>query len=116
MIGDLKPYAAFMDAGRDWLGSIPAHWGLLRAKRLFRGADERSKTGKEERRSVLHLTRVTPRRLKIVAVEATSQIPQTPSAKSSGHVGAAELMCADALAVNFHRRSLTGDLGANTTR
>jgi hypothetical protein len=29
-----------------WLGAVPAHWALLRAKRLFREVDERSKTGK----------------------------------------------------------------------
>ena len=63
MIGDLKPYADYRDSGLDWLGSIPAHWGLLRAKRLFREVDERSKTGKEELLSVSHLTGVTPRRL-----------------------------------------------------
>ena len=68
MIGDLKPHAAYKDSGQDWLGSIPAHWGLLRAKRLFREVDERSKTGKEELLSVSHLTGVTPRRLKNVTM------------------------------------------------
>lgn len=68
MIGDLKPYADYRDSGLDWLGSIPAHWGLLRAKRLFREVDERSKTGKEELLSVSHLTGVTPRRLKNVTM------------------------------------------------
>ncbi len=68
MIGDLKPYADYGDSGLDWLGFIPAHWGLLRAKRLFREVDERSKTGKEELLSVSHLTGVTPRRLKNVTM------------------------------------------------
>ena len=68
MIGDLKPHAAYKDSGQDWLGSIPAHWGLLRAKRLFREVDERSKSGKEELLSVSHLTGVTPRRLKTVTM------------------------------------------------
>jgi type I restriction enzyme S subunit len=68
VIGDLKPHAAYKDSGQDWLGSIPAHWGLLRAKRLFREVDERSKTGKEELLSVSHLTGVTPRRLKNVTM------------------------------------------------
>ncbi len=68
MIGDLKPHAAYKDSGEDWLGSIPAHWGLLRAKRLFREVDERSNTGKEELLSVSHLTGVTPRRLKTVTM------------------------------------------------
>jgi type I restriction enzyme, S subunit len=68
VIGDLKPHAAYKDSGQDWLGSIPAHWSLLRAKRLFREVDERSKTGKEELLSVSHLTGVTPRRLKTVTM------------------------------------------------
>ena len=68
MIGDLKPHAAYKHSGQDWLGSIPAHWGLLRAKRLFLEVDERSKTGKEELLSVSHLTGVTPRRLKNVTI------------------------------------------------
>ena len=68
MIGDLKPHAAYKDSGQDWLGSIPAHWSLLRAKCLFREVDERSKTGNEELLSVSHLTGVTPRRLKTVTM------------------------------------------------
>ena len=68
MIGDLKPHAAYKDSGQDWLGAVPAHWTLLRAKRLFREVDERSKTGKEELLSVSHLTGVTPRRLKTVTM------------------------------------------------
>ena len=68
MIADLKPYADYKDSGQDWLGVVPAHWTLLRAKRLFREVDERSKTGKEELLSVSHLTGVTPRRLKTVTM------------------------------------------------
>lgn len=68
MIGDLKPHAAYKDSGQDWLGAIPAHWSLLRAKCLFREVDERSKTGGEELLSVSHLTGVTPRRLKTVTM------------------------------------------------
>ena len=47
MIAGLKPYPRYQDTGHDWLGSVPAHWSLLRAKRLFREVDERSKTGKD---------------------------------------------------------------------
>lgn len=68
MIGELKPYAGYAESGTDWLGSVPAHWGLLRAKRLFREVDERSTTGKEELLSVSHLTGVTPRSLKTVTM------------------------------------------------
>jgi len=68
VIAGLKPYPHYQDTGHDWLGSVPAHWSLLRAKRLFREVDERSKTGKEELLSVSHLTGVTPRRLKNVTM------------------------------------------------
>jgi type I restriction enzyme, S subunit len=68
VIGDLKPHAAYKDSGQEWLGFIPAHWAFLRAKRLFREVDERSKSGKEELLSVSHLTGVTPRRLKTVTM------------------------------------------------
>jgi len=68
LIDRLKPYAAYVDSGHDWLSSIPAHWGQLRAKRLFREVDERSTTGKEELLSVSHITGVTPRRLKTVTM------------------------------------------------
>jgi type I restriction enzyme S subunit len=68
VIGELKPYPTYKDSGLDWLGSMPAHWGQQRAKRLFHEVDERSKTGKEELLSVSHLTGVTPRRLKNVTM------------------------------------------------
>ena len=44
-----------------WLGRIPAHWDVLRAKALIREVDERSLAGKEELLSVSHITGVTPR-------------------------------------------------------
>jgi len=68
MIAGLKAYKGYKDSGQDWLGTIPEHWELLRAKHLFREIDERSKTGKEELLSVSHLTGVTPRRLKTVTM------------------------------------------------
>jgi type I restriction enzyme S subunit len=68
VITGLKPYPHHQATGHDWLGAMPSHWSLLRAKRLFREVDERSKTGKEELLSVSHLTGVTPRRLKNVTM------------------------------------------------
>lgn len=35
------------DSGIPWLGKIPAHWSLIRAKVLFREIDARSDTGEE---------------------------------------------------------------------
>jgi type I restriction enzyme S subunit len=49
------------DSGQAWLGKIPAHWELERARWLFRERDERSETGDEELLTVSHLTGVTPR-------------------------------------------------------
>lgn len=57
----LDPSAAVRDSGIQWLGEIPAHWGVERAKWLFRERDERSETGNEELLTVSHLTGVTPR-------------------------------------------------------
>ena len=36
MIADLKPYSAYKDSGVSWLGEIPTHWRVERAKWLFR--------------------------------------------------------------------------------
>ena len=68
MIADLKPYGAYKDSGLLWLGRVPEHWLLLRAKCLFREIDERSTTGKEELLSVSHLTGITPRSQKSVTM------------------------------------------------
>lgn len=44
-----------------WLGAIPAHWRIERAKWLFTERDVRSESGDEELLSVSHLTGVTSR-------------------------------------------------------
>jgi type I restriction enzyme S subunit len=68
MIADLKPYAEYKASSQEWLGDLPAHWSILRAKYLFHEVDERSTTGKEELLSVSHLTGVTPRSQKAVTM------------------------------------------------
>lgn len=55
-------------SGVPWLGDIPRHWDVLRAKYLYREVNERSKDGKEELLSVSHLTGVTPRSQKNVTM------------------------------------------------
>ena len=35
MIADLKPYTEYKDSGVPWLGQVPAHWQIVRSKRLF---------------------------------------------------------------------------------
>ena len=49
------------DFGISWLGYIPAHWKVERAKWLFKERDIRSESGDEELLSVSHLTGVTSR-------------------------------------------------------
>lgn len=49
------------DSGVAWVGKIPSHWHVKRAKYLFREIDERSISGEEELLSVSHMTGVTPR-------------------------------------------------------
>lgn len=45
MIGDLKPYADYKDSGLPWLGTVPAHWRVMRNGSLF---SQRSQTGYAE--------------------------------------------------------------------
>ena len=35
MIAHLNPYAEYKDSGLSWLGKVPAHWQIVRSKRLF---------------------------------------------------------------------------------
>src|SRR5207249_4636730 len=47
VIRGLDPNVPFKPSGIPWLGDIPKHWEVRRAKYLFREVNERSKTGKE---------------------------------------------------------------------
>jgi type I restriction enzyme S subunit len=49
------------DSGILWLGEIPAHWEIERARWLFTERDQRSETGEQELLTVSHLTGVTSR-------------------------------------------------------
>ncbi|HIF9516801.1 TPA: restriction endonuclease subunit S [Photobacterium damselae] len=66
----LNPDAPMKDSGVKWIGTIPEHWSVIRAKYLFREIDERSVSGIEELLSVSHLTGVTPRSEKNVTMVA----------------------------------------------
>ena len=57
----LDPGAPMRLAGQEWLGEIPAHWRIERAKNLFTERDERSHDGSEELLTVSHITGVTSR-------------------------------------------------------
>jgi len=53
--------APLRPSGQEWLGEIPAHWRVERAKNLFAVRDERSEDGSEELLTVSHITGVTSR-------------------------------------------------------
>jgi type I restriction enzyme S subunit len=57
----LNPNVKMKDSGIEWLGEIPEHWKIHRAKVLFKEVDERSSTGEEELLTVSHITGVTRR-------------------------------------------------------
>ncbi len=57
----LDPKAPLKPSGQEWLGEIPAHWRVERAKNLFTVRDERSDDGSEELLTVSHITGVTSR-------------------------------------------------------
>lgn len=57
----LNPNTPLKPSGLDWLGDIPEHWQLERAKNLFQVRDQRSETGEEELLTVSHITGVTRR-------------------------------------------------------
>jgi type I restriction enzyme S subunit len=57
----LDPNAPLKPSGQTWLGEIPVHWDVERAKNLFTVRDERSVDGTEELLTVSHITGVTSR-------------------------------------------------------
>ena len=44
----MKRYPAYKDSALAFVGDIPKHWEIKRAKYFFREVDERSDTGDEE--------------------------------------------------------------------
>ena len=64
----LDPSVPLKPSGIPWLGEIPDHWEVRRAKYLFREVDERSLEGSEELLSVSHLTGITPRSQKNITM------------------------------------------------
>jgi type I restriction enzyme, S subunit len=57
----LDPNVRLKPSGVKWLGDVPEHWELKRAKYYFHEVDERSVDGSEELMSVSHKTGVTSR-------------------------------------------------------
>lgn len=56
-----EPNAHLRPSDQEWLGPIPIHWQIERAKNLFTVRDERSVAGTEELLTVSHITGVTRR-------------------------------------------------------
>ena len=59
---NLEPYSEYKDSGVPWLGEIPAHWDIRRAKYILRERDERWQEDKGNLLSVSQYTGVTKRR------------------------------------------------------
>ncbi len=57
----LKPYPAYKDSGVPWLGEVPEHWEVRRAKTLLAPIDVRSESGSEELLTVSSNLGVIPR-------------------------------------------------------
>ena len=70
----LDPDVRFKPSGVEWLGNVPEHWEVRRAKYLYREVDERSETGAEQLMSVSHKTGVTPRKENVTMFLAESNI------------------------------------------
>ena len=70
----LDPNVRLKPSGVEWLGDVPEHWGVRRAKFFYREVDERSTTGTEELMSVSHITGVTPRKKTVTMFLAESNI------------------------------------------
>ena len=70
----LEPDVPLKPSGVDWLGDVPAHWEVRRAKYLYHEVNERSCTGAEELMSVSHKTGVTQRKKTVTMFRAETNI------------------------------------------
>lgn len=57
----INPNAKMKTSGIEWLGDIPQHWEIKRAKYYLMQIDKKSNDGKEQLLTVSHITGVTPR-------------------------------------------------------
>ena len=70
----LDPNVPLKPSGVEWLGDVPAHWEVRRAKYLYREVNERSSTGTEELMSVSHKTGVTPRKKNVTMFRSETNV------------------------------------------
>lgn len=90
MLAELKPYLEYRD--EPWIGAVPAHWQLRRAKYVLREIDQRWTERTGQLLSVSQYTGVTKRRLR-----EGSDEPATRSESLEGY----KVVAADDLAVNI---------------
>ena len=70
----LDPNVPLKASGVEWLGDVPAHWEVRRAKYLYHEVNERSSTGAEELMSVSHKTGVTPRKKTVTMFRSETNV------------------------------------------
>ena len=70
----LDPNVPLKPSGVEWLGDVPEHWEVRRAKFFYWETDYRSATGAEELMSVSHITGVTPRKEAVTMFLAESNV------------------------------------------
>ena len=76
----LQPYPAYKESGVPWLGQVPGHWEIDRAKYLLIERNDRSPEGSERLLSVSQYTGITPRR-----TIGDSEEAQTRAASLAGY-------------------------------
>lgn len=70
----LDPSVPLKDSGIPWLGAIPVHWQVRRAKYVLDEVDVRSSSGFEVQLSVSHITGVSPRKTTVTMFRAESYV------------------------------------------
>ena len=58
-----RPYPAYKPSGVEWLGDVPTHWAVRRARYIFREIDERSQEGAEQHLSMSQRLGLVPSHL-----------------------------------------------------
>ena len=58
-----KPYPAYKPSGVAWLGNVPEHWGVQRARYIFHEVDQRSLDGSEQHMSMSQRLGLVPSHL-----------------------------------------------------
>ena len=58
-----KSYPAYKPSGVEWLGKVPSHWEVRRARHIFREVDRRSPDGSEQRLSMSQSLGLVPSHL-----------------------------------------------------